>query len=386
MAAADGVKVFVASGDRQKTAIKTTGTTHDQNLFANFPDFIYAYSMAENEKSKALQAALANIEKLYGKGAIMKMGEGPVVRNVKVISTGCLTLDYALGIGGIPRGRITEIYGPESSGKTTVCLHVVAEAQKMGLTCAYIDAEQALDPVYAEALGVNVKDLIISQPDSGEQGLDIAHKLVESGCVDLIIIDSVAALTPRAEIDGDIGDAHIGLQARLMSQALRKLTPIINKTETALIFINQLREKVGMMMPGQNPETTPGGKALKFYASMRLDVRRIGSVKQGDEVIANKTKVKVVKNKLASPFKIAEFEITFGKGISNDGCILDLAIASDIIQKSGSWFSYNGERIAQGKEATKTWLDSDPKIKAEILAAVQASMTNAPTTIPAEQA
>lgn len=330
--------------------------------------------MAEQEKSKALQAALATIEKIYGKGAIMKMGDGPVVRNVKVISTGCLTLDYALGIGGIPRGRITEIYGPESSGKTTVCLHVVAEAQKMGLTCAYIDAEQALDPVYAEALGVSVKDLIISQPDSGEQGLDIAHKLVESGCVDLIVVDSVAALTPRAEIDGDIGDAHVGLQARLMSQALRKLTPIINKTETALIFINQLREKVGMMMPGQNPETTPGGKALKFYSSIRLDVRRIGSVKQGDEVIANKTKVKVVKNKLASPFKIAEFEITFGKGISNDGCILDLAIASDIIQKSGSWFSYKGERVAQGKEATKAWLDSDPKIKEEILTQVKANM------------
>ena len=356
------------------------------NLFAKLRNFIYPnYIMAEQEKSKALQAALATIEKIYGKGAIMKMGDGPVVRNVKVISTGCLTLDYALGIGGIPRGRITEIYGPESSGKTTVCLHVVAEAQKMGLTCAYIDAEQALDPIYAEALGVNVKDLIISQPDSGEQGLDIAHKLVESGCVDLIIIDSVAALTPRAEIDGDIGDAHIGLQARLMSQALRKLTPIINKTETALVFINQLREKVGLMMPGQNPETTPGGKALKFYSSMRLDVRRIGSVKQGDEVIANKTKVKVVKNKLASPFKIAEFEITFGKGISNEGCILDLAIANDIIQKSGSWFSYQGERIAQGKEATKAWLDSDPKIKEEVLNKVKATMTQSPNIAPVEE-
>jgi recombination protein RecA len=330
--------------------------------------------MAENEKSKALQAALAQIEKAYGKGAIMKMSDGPIIRNIKVISTGCLTLDYALGIGGIPRGRITEIYGPESSGKTTVCLHVVAEAQKNKLTCAYIDAEQALDPVYAENLGVNVKELIISQPDSGEQGLDIAHKLAESGCVDLIVVDSVAALTPRAEIDGDIGDSHIGLQARLMSQALRKMTPIINKTETALVFINQLREKIGMMMPGQSPETTPGGKALKFYASVRLDVRRIGSVKQGDEFIANKTKVKVVKNKLASPFKIAEFEITFGKGISNDGCILDLALAGDIIQKSGSWFSYKGERIAQGKEAMKAWLENDPKIKDEILNLVKGNL------------
>jgi recombination protein RecA len=323
------------------------------------------------EKNKALQAALAQIEKAYGKGAIMTMGDGPIVRNVKVISTGCLTLDYALGTGGIPRGRITEIYGPESSGKTTVCLHVVAEAQKAGLTCAFIDAEQALDPVYAQNLGVDVKNLIISQPDSGEQALDIAHKLVESGCVDLIVVDSVAALTPKAEIDGDIGDSHIGLQARLMSQALRKITPLINKTDTALVFINQLRDKIGMMMPGQSPETTPGGKALKFYASVRLDVRRIGSVKQGDEFIANKTKVKVVKNKLAPPFKIAEFEITFGKGISNEGCILDLALAGDIVQKAGSWFSYKGERIAQGKEAVKAWMESNPAIKDEIFGLVK---------------
>ena len=326
------------------------------------------------EKNKALAAALAQIEKAYGKGAIMKMGDGPIVRNIKTISTGCLTLDYALGIGGVPRGRITEIYGPESSGKTTVCLHIVAEAQKAGLTCAYIDAEQALDPTYAQALGADVKNLIISQPDSGEQGLDIAHKLAESGCVDVIVVDSVAALTPRAEIDGDIGDSHVGLQARLMSQALRKLTPIINRTETALIFINQLRDKIGMMMPGQSPETTPGGKALKFYSSVRLDVRRIGSVKQGEEFIANKTKVKVVKNKLAPPFKIAEFEITFGKGISNEGCLFDLAIAGDIIQKSGSWFSYKGDRIAQGKEAVKAWLESNPQLKDEILNLVKANL------------
>ncbi|MDR1917442.1 MAG: recombinase RecA [Christensenellaceae bacterium] len=326
------------------------------------------------EKNKALAAALAQIEKVYGKGAIMKMGDGPIVRNIKTISTGCLTLDYALGIGGIPRGRITEIYGPESSGKTTVCLHIVAEAQKTGLICAYIDAEQALDPVYAQNLGVDVKNLIISQPDSGEQALDIAHKLVESGCVDLIVVDSVAALTPKAEIDGDIGDSHVGLQARLMSQALRKLTPIINRTETALIFINQLRDKIGVMMPGQSPETTPGGKALKFYSSVRLDVRRIGSVKQGDEFIANKTKVKVVKNKLAPPFKIAEFEITFGKGISNEGCILDLALSGDIVQKAGSWFSYKGDRIAQGKEAVKTWLESHPDTKEEIFNLVKANL------------
>jgi recombination protein RecA len=330
--------------------------------------------MADLEKNKALQAALAQIEKAYGKGAIMKMGDGPIVRNIKVIPTGCLTLDYALGTGGIARGRITEIYGPESSGKTTVCLHIVAEAQKMGLACAFIDAEQALDPVYAENLGINVKELIISQPDSGEQALDIVHKLVESGAIDLVVVDSVAALTPKAEIDGDIGDAHIGLQARLMSQALRKLTPLINRSETSLIFINQLRDKVGMVMPGQSPETTPGGKALKFYSTVRLDVRRIGSVKQGEEFIGNRTKVKVVKNKLAPPFKIAEFEITFGKGISNEGCILDLALAGDIVQKSGSWFSYKGDRIAQGKEAVKAWLESNPQIKEEILVLVKSNL------------
>jgi recombination protein RecA len=323
--------------------------------------------MDKNERSKALAAAIANIEKAYGKGAIMKMGDGPIVRNVKVIPTGCLTLDYAIGIGGIPRGRITEIYGPESSGKTTVALHVVAEAQKQGLTCAFIDAEHALDPTYAQALGINVKELILSQPDSGEQGLDIAQKLAESGCIDLVVIDSVAALTPRAEIDGDIGDAFIGLQARLMSQALRKLTPLVNKGECALIFINQLRDKIGIMMPGQSPETTPGGKALKFYASLRLDVRRIASIKDGDEVIANRTKVKIVKNKLAPPFKLAEFEIIFGKGISQTGCIIDLALANGIIVKSGAWFSYNDEKIGQGREKVKEYLDQNPKLREEIL-------------------
>jgi recombination protein RecA len=323
------------------------------------------------ERSKALAAALLSIEKAYGKGAIMKMGDGPIVRNIKIIPSGCLTLDYALGCGGIPRGRITEIYGPESSGKTTVSLHVVAEAQKMGLTCAFIDAEHALDPTYAEKLGVKIRELILSQPDSGEQALDIVEKLVQSGCIDLVVIDSVAALTPRAEIDGDIGDAFIGLQARLMSQALRKLTPLVNKSETALIFINQLRDKIGNMMPGQNPETTPGGKALKFYATVRLDVRRIGGVKDGDTFVGNRTKVKVVKNKLAPPFKIAEFEIMFGKGISNEGCILDLALANDIICKSGSWFSYNDEKIGQGKEKVKEYLEKNPNIREQILSKVR---------------
>jgi len=320
-----------------------------------------------SEKSKALLAALASIEKAYGKGAIMKMGDGPIERNIKIIPSGCLTLDYALGTGGIPRGRITEIYGPESSGKTTVALHVVAEAQKLGLTCAFIDAEHALDPTYAQKLGVNVKELILSQPDSGEQALDIVEKLVSSGCIDLVVVDSVAALTPRAEIDGDIGDAFIGLQARLMSQALRKLTPLVNKSETGLVFINQLRDKIGMMMPGMSPETTPGGKALKFYATVRLDVRRIGSVKDGEGFVGNRTKVKVVKNKLAPPFKIAEFEIIFGRGISNEGCILDLAIANNIIQKSGAWFSYNDEKIGQGKEKVREFLETNEPIKTEIL-------------------
>lgn len=330
-----------------------------------------ATEITKIDRAKALASALATIEKAYGKGAIMKLGDGPVERNVKVIPTACLTLDYALGCGGIPRGRVTEIYGPESSGKTTVALHVVASAQKMGLTCAFIDAEHALDPTYAEKLGVDVKELIISQPDSGEQALDIVEKLVQAGCIDLVVIDSVAALTPRAEIDGDIGDAFIGLQARLMSQALRKLTPLVNKSETALVFINQLRDKIGMMMPGQSPETTPGGKALKFYATVRLDVRRIGSVKDGEDFIGNRTKIKVVKNKLAPPFKTAEFEITFGKGISNEGCIIDMAIENDIIQKSGSWFAYNDDKIGQGKEKVKEFLEQNPKLRDEILAKIK---------------
>jgi len=331
----------------------------------------------ESEKDKALNAALALIEKAYGKGAIMRMNDGPN-RNIDVIPTGCLTLDHALGIGGIPRGRITEIYGPESSGKTTVCLHIVAEAQKKGLKCVFIDAEHALDPVYAEKLGVKLDDLIVSQPDSGDQGLDIVEKLISSGVIDLVVIDSVAALTPRQEIEGDIGDTHVGLLARLMSQALRKLTAIAHKTECSIIFINQLRDKIGNLMPGQSPETTTGGKALKFYSSVRLDVRRIGSIDVMEagkkDFIGNKTKVKVVKNKLAPPFKIAEFEIMFGHGISQEGCILDLALNYGIVEKSGAWFSYNGDKIGQGREKVKENLENNVELREEILGKVREKM------------
>ncbi|MGN1221801.1 MAG: recombinase RecA [Christensenellales bacterium] len=317
----------------------------------------------EENKKKALELAIASIEKQFGKGSIMKMSQD-VVQNVEVIPTGCLTLDSALGIGGLPRGRIIEIYGPESSGKTTVALHVVAEAQKLGGTAAFIDAEHALDPVYASKIGVNMDELYISQPDTGEQALDICESLVKSGAVDIIIVDSVAALTPKAEIDGEMGESFIGLQARLMSQALRKLTAIVNKTKTCVVFINQLREKVGVMFG--SPETTPGGKALKFYSSIRLDVRKVDTIKDGSDFIGNKTRVKVVKNKLASPFKTAEFDLMYGTGISKIGCLIDIAIENGIVEKSGSWFSYNDQKIGQGKENVKNYLEQNEALRTEI--------------------
>ncbi len=314
-------------------------------------------------KEDALLEALNQIEKQYGKGSIMKLGDS-TNQKVDVIPTGCLTLDLALGIGGVPRGRVVEIYGPESSGKTTVSLHIIAEAQKMGGTAAFIDAEHALDPSYAEKLGVVLKDLYVSQPDNGEQALNICDMLVRSGGVDVVVVDSVAALTPKAEIDGEMGDNHVGLQARMMSQALRKLTGAINKSNTTVIFINQLRDKIGVIYG--SPETTAGGKALKFYASVRLDVRKGEAIKDGANIIGNKTKVKVVKNKLAPPFKVAEFDIVYGKGISKTGCIVDLAQQFGIIKKSGSWFSYQDEKIGQGKENTKAYLESNPEILQEI--------------------
>lgn len=326
-----------------------------------------------DDKQKALDLAIANIEKMFGKGSIIKMNE-IAVSNVDVISTGCLTLDYALGVGGLPRGRIIEIYGPESSGKTTVALHVIAEAQKTGGICAFIDAEHALDPVYATKLGVNMEELLISQPDTGEQGLEICEQLVRSGAIDLVVIDSVAALTPKAEIDGEMGDSFIGLQARLMSQALRKLTSIVSKTKTVVLFINQLREKVGVMFG--NPETTPGGKALKFYSSVRLDVRKGDTIKDGSDIIGNRTKVKIVKNKLAAPFKTAEFDLMYGTGISKSGCLLDVAIEKEIIDKSGAWFSYNGEKIGQGKENVKKLLESNQDLYNEIEAKVKEALYN----------
>ena len=326
------------------------------------------YNMTQEQRKKALDAAIAQIEKSYGKGSIMKLNESQVTA-VEVIPTGCLSVDIALGIGGLPRGRIIEIYGPESSGKTTLSLHVIAQAQKMGGTVAFIDAEHALDPVYARNLGINTDALYISQPDDGEQGLDIAEALVRSGGVDVVVIDSVAALTPKAEIDGEMGDNQIGLLARLMSKALRKLAGVCNKSKTCIIFINQLREKVGVMFG--NPEVTPGGKALKFYASIRLDVRRVDAVKDGSDVVGNHTKVKVVKNKLAPPFRTAEFDIIFGKGISRESCIIDLGIEHGIFSKSGSWFSYNGERICQGRNALMTKLESEPEFADEVEAAIK---------------
>jgi recombination protein RecA len=316
------------------------------------------------EKAKALQAALAQIEKQFGKGTIMRLGEGEVIDDIEVVSTGSLGLDIALGVGGLPRGRVVEIYGPESSGKTTLTLQVIAEMQKLGGTCAFIDAEHALDTAYAQKLGVNLQELLISQPDTGEQALEIVDALVRSASVDLVVIDSVAALTPKAEIEGEMGDSLPGLQARLMSQALRKLTGTIKKTNTMVIFINQIRMKIGVMFG--SPETTTGGNALKFYASVRLDIRRVGSIKKGDEVIGNETKVKVVKNKVSPPFKTAEFDILYGEGISREGEIIDMGVEAKVLEKSGSWYAYKGEKIGQGKDNAREFLRENPALSFEI--------------------
>ena len=323
----------------------------------------------DNDRKKALSAALSQIERQFGKGSVMRMGDVQTPSDIEVIPTGSLALDAALGIGGLPRGRVVEIFGPESSGKTTLTLQVTAECQKAGGTAAFIDAEHALDPAYAEKLGVKVDDLLLSQPDTGEQGLEIADMLVRSNAIDLVVIDSVAALTPRAEIEGDMGDSHVGLQARLMSQALRKLTAIITKSNTMVIFINQIRMKIGVMFG--NPETTTGGNALKFYASVRLDIRRIGAIKKGDEVVGNETRVKVVKNKMAPPFRKAEFEIRYGEGISKTSELIDLGVAHNLVDKSGAWYSYSGERIGQGKDNVRLYLKEHPESADEIEAALR---------------
>lgn len=331
--------------------------------------------MSENiEKKKALEMAMSQIEKQFGKGSVMKLGEFKAME-IEAIPTGALSLDIALGIGGVPRGRIIEVFGPESSGKTTLALHIVAEAQKMGGEAAFIDAEHALDPVYAKKLGVDIDNLIVSQPDTGEQALEITESLVRSGALDVIVVDSVAALVPKAEIDGDMGDSHMGLQARLMSQALRKLAGAINKSKTVLIFINQLREKIGVMFG--NPETTTGGRALKFYASVRMDIRRIENIKQDGEVKGNRVRVKVIKNKVAPPFREAEFDIVYGQGISKEGNILDMAVNLDIVEKAGSWFSYNGERIGQGRENVKKYLKENPEMLEDIEEKVRENFSKA---------
>jgi recombination protein RecA len=330
--------------------------------------------MADNaeQKNKALSAALGQIEKQFGKGSVMRLGDEGVSKDIEAISTGSLGLDVALGIGGLPKGRVVEIYGPESSGKTTLTLHVIAEAQKAGGTCAFVDAEHALDPSYAEKLGVNVDDLLVSQPDTGEQALEITDMLVRSGAVDVLVVDSVAALTPKAEIEGDMGDSHMGLQARLMSQALRKLTANIKRSNTLVIFINQIRMKIGVMFG--NPETTTGGNALKFYASVRLDIRRIGAIKKGDEVLGNETRVKVVKNKVAPPFKQVQFDILYGEGISHQGEIIDMGVNEGIVDKAGAWYSYNGDRIGQGKDNVRNFLKENPDVADEIEEQIRAKM------------
>jgi recombination protein RecA len=336
----------------------------------------------DDNRKKALAAALGQIEKQFGKGSVMRLGDSTARRDVDVVSTGSLMLDVALGIGGLPRGRVVEIYGPESSGKTTLTLELIAEAQKLGGTCAFVDAEHALDPSYAEKLGVNVDDLLVSQPDTGEQALEITDMLVRSGAIDVVVIDSVAALTPKAEIEGEMGDSHVGLQARLMSQALRKLTANIKRSNTIVVFINQIRMKIGVMFG--SPETTTGGNALKFYSSVRLDIRRIGAIKKADEVIGNQTRVKVVKNKVAPPFRQAEFEILYGEGISREGEIIDLGVQCNLIDKSGAWYSYKGDRIGQGKENVRQFLKDHPETAAEIEKGIREQLLQ--TSTPAEAA
>ena len=335
-----------------------------------------------NDRHKSLDMALSQIEKQFGQGSVMKMGEKTAM-NIEAIPTGALALDVALGIGGLPRGRVTEIFGPESSGKTTLATHVVAEAQRNGGVCAYIDAEHAVDPAYATAIGVDTDELLISQPDTGEQALEITDMLIRSSAIDVVVIDSVAALTPRAELEGDMGDSHVGLQARLMSQALRKLTANLNKSRTICIFINQLREKIGVMFG--SPETTPGGRALKFYSSVRLDIRRIESIKDGAEVVGNRTRVKVVKNKCAPPFRQAEFDIMYAQGISREGSVLDLAVSEGIVKKSGAWFTYDGEQLGQGRENAKKFLQTNPEVTVEVADLVWKAVMPEPVEEPAEE-
>ncbi|WP_110953209.1 recombinase RecA [Anaerosinus massiliensis] len=335
------------------------------------------------DKIKALENAMKQIEKDFGKGSIMKLGEASARMNIEVIPTGTLPLDIALGVGGVPRGRIVEIYGPESSGKTTVALHIIAEAQKLGGIAAFIDAEHALDPVYAKKLGVDIDNLLISQPDNGEQALEIADALVRSGAIDVVVVDSVAALVPKAEIEGEMGDSHVGLQARLMSQAMRKLTGVISKSRTTAVFINQIREKVGVMFG--SPETTTGGRALKFYATIRLDVRKIDTLKQGNEIVGNRTRIKVVKNKIAPPFKQAEFDIMYGQGVSHEGCIVDIGTEMEIIEKSGAWYSYDGNRLGQGRENVKEFLRENKQITADIEKKVREKLIVSTGTTPAEE-